>query len=70
MVDMVTLQKEEVICVVQAHRNFMFVLTIALTLAVGLAHKTGMLKIWQGSGSGRFETFPAKYQVKWTCIYA
>ena len=35
-------RKEEVICVVQAHKTFMFVLTIALTLAVGLAHKTGI----------------------------
>ena len=27
---------------VQAHKTFMFVLTIAFTLGVGLAHKTGI----------------------------
>ena len=42
MVDMVTLHTEEIACVVQAHRTFMFVLTIALTFTVGLAHKTCM----------------------------
>ena len=40
MVDMVTLHKEEIICVVLAHRTFMFILTISLTLTFGLAHKT------------------------------
>ena len=33
-------------------------------------HMEGMLKIGQGSGSERFETFPTKYQVRKTCIYA
>ena len=37
---MVTLHKEEIVCVVVAHRTFMFVLIIALTLTFGLAHKT------------------------------
>ena len=37
---MVTLYKEEIVCVFLAHRTCMFVLTIALTLAFGLAHKT------------------------------
>ena len=50
MVDMVTLYKEEIICVFLAHRTCIFVLTIALTLTLifsqgltltfGLAHKT------------------------------
>ena len=37
---MVKLYKEEIVCVILAHRTCMFVLTIALTLTFGLAHKT------------------------------
>ena len=49
-----------------SHSSHIISADIKLSLGLGL----NLLKIWQGSRSGRFETFPAKYQVKWTCIYA
>ena len=37
MVDMFILHKEEIICVVLAHKTFMFVLAIALTFTFGFS---------------------------------
>ena len=51
---------------VQGHITFMFVLTIALTLAIGLAHKTGIRSSCLLSGSqSSVVSIPLSWLLSW-----